>query len=48
MLASLLYSIVRLLLDLLNVRDRDQAELQSEVWGVSIRAVFIRQIWLDG
>ena len=31
MLASLLYSIVRLLVDLLSVRDREQAELQSEV-----------------
>src|ERR1035437_2760803 len=31
MLASLLYSIVRLLVDLLSVRDREQAELQAEV-----------------
>jgi putative transposase len=31
MLASLLYSIARLLVDLLSVRDREQAELQAEV-----------------
>ena len=31
MLASLLYSIVRLLVDLLSIRDREQAELQAEV-----------------
>jgi putative transposase len=31
MLASLLYSIVRLLVDILSVRDREQAELQAEV-----------------
>ncbi len=31
MLASLLYPIVRLLVDLLSVRDREQAELQAEV-----------------
>ncbi len=31
MLASLLYSIVRLLFELLIVRDREQAELQAEV-----------------
>ena len=31
MLASLLYSIVRLLVDLLSIRDREQAELQTEV-----------------
>jgi hypothetical protein len=31
MLASLLYSIARLLVDLLSIRDREQAELQAEV-----------------
>jgi len=31
MLASLLYSIVRLLVDLLSIRDREQSELQAEV-----------------
>ena len=31
MIASLLYSIARLLVDLLSVRDREQAELQAEV-----------------
>ncbi len=31
MLASLLYSIARLLVDLLSVRDREQEELQAEV-----------------
>ncbi len=31
MIASLLYSITRLLVDLLSVRDREQAELQAEV-----------------
>ncbi len=31
MLASLLYSLARLLVDLLSVRDREQAELQAEV-----------------
>ncbi len=31
MLASLLYSIASLLVDLLSVRDREQAELQAEV-----------------
>jgi len=31
MLASLLYSIVWLLVDLLSIRDREQAELQAEV-----------------
>jgi putative transposase len=31
MLASMLYSIVRLLVDLLSIRDREQAELQAEV-----------------
>ncbi len=31
MLASLLYSIARLPVDLLSVRDREQAELQAEV-----------------
>ncbi|HVC76251.1 MAG TPA: hypothetical protein VND96_07020 [Candidatus Micrarchaeaceae archaeon] len=30
MLASLLYSIVRLLVDLVSNRDREQAELQAE------------------
>jgi hypothetical protein len=47
MLASLLYLIARLLVDLLSVRDREQAEFQAEVLACGISCGFCNGRCID-